>query len=230
MSSNRIVVTKVVTGTVMVMVTEVVKRVLKSPTNLQYVCLPIFQVFVLNRASQPSKKSKTGAEVVVTGADVFNNFHTIASLASNISTLQARLTRLDTHSEQLRSKAGVRSALESDQAGSEETRSSDHLLALQFTQLIDEYRDVVKKLFPSKVSPFWTPLSSFQQEIEKIESRIWKLRERVQDLGDEDDSTSEDNRLCLVLALGQLTRVSEDLAGRLMLCVCLSFLKPSAVL
>lgn len=181
--------------------------------------LPTFQVSIPNRSPQPSKKSKTGTEVV-------DASHTIASLSANLDTLQIRRTRLDAHSEQLRAKAGIRSALESNQVVNDETRSSDHLLTLQFMQLIDEYQDLLKHLLPPK-DPFRISFKTFRRDADDFKPRCRKLKRRVQDLEEKDGGTSEDDRLRLILALGQLTKASEDLASKVMGCLRILLSAPS---
>ena len=183
-------------------------RLWKNLPNLLYVFLftLVLRKQFLTRSRQPSKKSKTEAadvEILEIKPGPSNHLHT----------LQTRQARLDTHARQLRAKTGIRSALESNQVGSEETRNTDHLLALQFSQLINEYQDLIKDLLQTRSSTPATLSVTFQPEADKLKLRSRKLNQRVEDLEDDDASMSEDNRLRLILALGQLTRTSEDLVG-----------------
>lgn len=129
--------------------------------------------------------------------------------------LQTKRIRLNAHAQQLRTKAGVRSALEPDQAESEDTRNADNLLSLQLSQLADEYHDLIRDLIQTKSAPLSTPPDSFQTEVENLKTRGRKLNQRVSDLEDKDVSASQDDRLRLILGFGQLVKALEDLAGGL---------------
>lgn len=171
--------------------------------------LPYFLgVQPLDRVQQPNKKTKVEPEDTKIPAPTPNP-------SDHSNALQNKRARLNTHAQQLRTKAGVRSAVEPDQAGSEDTRNADHLLSLQLSQLADEYHDLINQLIQARSTSSSPSSDSIQTEVEKLKSRGRKLNQRVSDLEDSDAKASQDDRLLLILAFGQLVKALEDLAGGL---------------
>lgn len=121
---------------------------------------------------------------------------------------------LDARASQLRNEAGVRSALNPDQAEQRGRVESDYHLVLRLSQLVNEYQSLIKELIRAGDSSAGSSLESFQAAADRLKKDAQKPRRRIQDL--KDGSVSHIDRLSLILEFEQLLQDAEDLSSEAM--------------